>query len=283
MVRVAACAGVLLTLTAAAARAQPSDATPPAMEGVGIDEQLNAALPLDAVFHDETGKALPLSELFTGSRPVILTLNYFQCPMLCGLQLDGLIDALKALNWTPGRQFDLLTVSFDPLEDSRLGRLEKQQYLSKLEQPGIGAGWRFLTGSKENIKRLTSAVGFRYRWNDETNQWAHPSALILCTPDGRISRYLGGVAYDPQTLRLSLVEASQGRIGSLFDQVFLTCFHYDSVAGKYAPMATGMMRAGGVITLVLLGLLLAVLWRRERRRRLPTAAMGNHHHPGVAT
>jgi protein SCO1/2 len=240
-------------------RAEP---LPPELAGVGIDEHLGAPLPLDVEFVDATGKAVKLRDYFDGQRPVILTLNYYRCPMLCGLMLNGLLDALRQLDWTAGQQFQVVTVSFDPLETHQLANIKRQNYLKAYERPT--GNWHFLTGRQPSIDKLLEVTGFRIRYNEQRREWMHLAAPIICTPDGHVSRYLYGVLFEPKTLRLSLVEASEGKIGTTVDRILLYCYHYEG--GQYTLAAMNIVRAGGGLTLVILATFLAVLWRRERRR-----------------
>lgn len=260
-------AGYLIAAAAGRAFGQPNDAVPKETEGVGVTEHPGAVLPLELMFRDENGRDVRLKDYFAGSRPVILTLNYYRCPMLCTLQLNGLVDALRRMEWTPGRQFEIVTVSIDPLETPPLARLKKQNYMKEYGRPEAAKGWHFLTGREENIRRLAATVGFEYRYDRETDQYVHAAALFVCTPEGRVSRYLYGILYDPTTLRLSLVEAAEGRMRSTVDRILLYCFHYDSAKGRYAPAAMNLMRAGGVATVLILGGVLAAYWRREAARR----------------
>jgi protein SCO1/2 len=191
--------------------------------------------------------------------------------MLCTLVLNGMTEAMKALDWTPGNEFEVLTVSFDSRETPNLARIKKQNYLNDYGRAEAGKGWHFLVGGEESVRALTSAVGFGYRWNEETKQYAHQAAIFVITPDGRISRYLYGVMFEPKTLRLSLVEAGNGKIGSPLDHIVLYCFHYDPNTGKYSVAASNIMRVGGVLTVFALGTVLSVLWARDRRRRASSA------------
>lgn len=242
---------------------------PPELEGVGIDERLGNSLPRDVEFTDHTGAVVPLRKYFDGRRPVILTLNYYRCPMLCGLQLNGLLDALRELDWTAGENFQLLTVSFDPLETASLAQIKRTNYLKEYGRPQAAGGWHFLTGRQRSIDALLDATGFRVKFNPKTNEWMHAAALILCTPDGRVSRYLKDVRYEPRTLRLSLVEASEGKIGSTVDRFLLFCFHYDG-AGGYQLAAFNIARLTGGLTLIVVVGLLLYFWRGERRRKAQT-------------
>ncbi len=247
-------------------RAEP---LPPELEGVRIVEHLDARLPLDAEFVAHDGRTIKLGDLFDGKRPVILTLNYFKCPMLCGLMLNSLNQTLRQMEWTVGEQFQVITVSFDPLETHQLAALKRQNYLAEYGRAAAAGGWHFLTGRQAAIDRLLSTTGFGIRWSEEKREWMHVAALIICTPDGRISRYLVDLVYDPQTVRLSLVEAGEGKIGSPLDHILLFCYHYDGEG--YSLAAMNLVRAGGGLTLVAVGALLSVLWRRERRRKASPA------------
>ncbi len=257
----------LLLLMPTPALAQRKEPLPPELSGVGITELPGARLPLELPFVDSDGGKITLGQFFDGLHPVILTLNYSDCPMLCSVQLNGLVEALRAMPWNLGQQFHVVTMSIDPLETPTRAALTKEKYLKLYNRPQSAAGWHFLTGREENIKKLAAAVGFRYKYLPASRQFVHAAALILCTPDGRVSRYLGGVFYNPQTLRLSLVEASQGKVGSALDQFFLSCFHYDEKAGRYGPFALGIMRIGGGLTLLAIGGVLAFFWIREGRRK----------------
>lgn len=241
--------------------ARPIDA----LEGVGVEEHLNAVLPLDAQFTNDAGRTIRLQELFDGKRPVILSLNYSNCPMLCSLQLNGLVDVLQQVKLNVGDDFQVVSVSIDPLETTVRARETKQRYMKEYGRPGTGHGWHFLTGRKENIDRVAETVGFGYEYIPERKEYAHAAVFMICTPDGRISRYIYGVRFDPQTIRLSLVEAADGKIGTTLDQVLLYCFHYDATAGSYAATAVSIMKVGGGVTVVALLAGLLPLWMRRRR------------------
>jgi len=237
-----------------------------------VVEKLNTRIPLDLEFVDQDGRRMRLRDYFDGRRPVLLTLNYFRCPMLCGLILNGLLDGLQQLDWTAGQNFRVLTVSFDPLETHDLAALKRQNYLAAYGRPAAAAGWDFLTGPPQAIQALLDATGFPVRWNDRRKEFIHPACVFVLTPDGRLSRYLYGVYFAPQTLRLSLVEASEGKIGTTVDHILLFCFHYDAAGRRYALAAMNLVRAGGLLTLLVLGGFLTLLWRRERRRSGATAS-----------
>lgn len=254
-------------LCCAPATAQYNPGTPKELENIGITEQLGAQLPLDLPFVNEQGHEVRLGDFFNRRRPVILVLNYYSCPTLCGLLLNGMLDGIRPLDWTPGQDYEIVTLSFDPLEKPELARGKKRVYLNEFGRPGAGEGWHFLTGRREPIRALTDAVGFRYAWNEKQQEWAHSAALIFCSPSGRVTRYLGGVMFEPQTVRRALIEAGEGTVGSLFDQIFMTCFMYDADAGRYTASAVAVMRLGGGLTLAALSLGLLVLWRTDVARR----------------
>jgi len=257
--------GLFLALPGSVASAQTSDTVPEELEGVGVIEHLGDAIPLDLTFCNEAGTEVALREYFTGGRPVMLTMNYYSCPMLCTLQLNGLIDALQDLAWTPGKEFELVTVSINPRETPQLATLKKQNYMKEYGRPEAAPGWHFLTGREENIKRLAEAVGFEYKYDEATNQYSHVAALMILTPDAHLARYLYGVMYEPKTLRLSLLEAAEGKIGSAADQILLFCFHFDTAQGRYTLAAVNLVRAAAVLTVVVLGVALGALWLRRNQ------------------
>jgi protein SCO1 len=265
-VRVAAAAALAAAL-AAPALAQRTEPLPEELEGVGITERRDAQLPLDLPFRDSQGNAVRLGDYLHDGRPVLLSLVYYRCPMLCTLVLNGMVDALRDVPLAPGQDFELITVSIDPVETPALARAKQDVYVAEYGHPEAGRGWHFLTGGEESIQALAEAVGFGYRYDADRNEYAHAAALFVVTPDGRVSRYLYGVLFDPRTVRLSLVEASEGRIGSALDQILLYCYHFDAAKGRYAPAAMRLMRAAGAFTVILLGSFLAAQWVREARRK----------------
>lgn len=254
-------------VAAAPVMAQLADQVPPQLEEVGIEEHLEAEVPMDLEFRDEYGAVVTLGDYFDGTKPVILTLNYYKCPMLCGLQLNGLLDGLMDLDWTPGQEFELVTVSINPLETPALATEKKQNYIKRYERPSAAKGWHFLTGREPEIRQLASTLGFGYTYDRETGEYAHAAAIFLATPDGRVARYLYGIEYPEKRLRLALLEASAGEIGTTIDQLILYCFHYDPSSRRYAPVAMNIMRLGGGVTVLVLGLSLGGYWLREARRR----------------
>jgi len=239
-------------------------ALPPALQ-VGFDQKLGGQVPLDLPLRDEEGRTVRLGDLF-GGRPVILSLAYYDCPMLCGMSLQGIASSLKTLSFDAGREFEVVTVSFNPKETAAQARVKKIQMLDLYGRPGAAPGWRFLTGDAEPIRRLTEAVGFRYAWDEEQKQYAHPTGIVLLTPAGRIARYFFGVEYAPKDLRLGLIEAGDNRIGTLADRLLLLCYRYDPKTGRYSGLAINLVRTGGIVTLLVLGACIAVAVRREKAR-----------------
>jgi len=240
-------------------------ALPPELAGVGVTQNLDAALPLELPFVDEDGAVVSFGDLFAGDRPALLVFAYYRCPMLCNVVLEGLVETLRGMDWLPGREFEVVVVSIDPDDRPDQALARKRRVVAALGKPEAAAGWHFLTGGRAAIERLTAAAGFRYAWLPQQGEFAHAAALHVITPDGRISRYLLGVRTEPQTLRLSLVEAAAGRIGSFADQFLLYCYRYDAATGRYTPVAWRIMQVGGLVTLLVLGGTLALLWRREAR------------------
>ncbi len=248
------------------------NALPPALQGIGITEHLNAQLPLDLEFTDSTGRKVQLREYFNGKKPVLLALAYYRCPMLCNLVLQGMAESLNKLPWTAGKEYECVVLSFDPLEEPKLAAGARDTFIERYERPEGGPGIHFLTGAKAPIAALAEAVGFGYRWVPEEQQYAHAAAIYALTPDGKVSRYLYGIQYSPRDLRLSLVEAAEGKSGSFGDQILMFCFHYDDAAHTYTLAARSVMQLGGVLTLVFLAMFLGVYWRRDVKRQTQKAA-----------
>jgi protein SCO1 len=240
---------------------------PDAFKGIDIQERLGDLVPLDLPFVDETGRPVVLRDYFDGRRPVVLVLAYYDCPMLCTFVLNGVSEAVRLVELQPGEQFRLLTISIDPSETPALAAAKRESYVQSVNR-NLGADeWHFLTGRQEAIDALAAALGFIYFYDEEQQEYAHPAVVHVLTPDGTISRYLYGIKYRDRDLKLALLEASRGTIGSIVDRVILYCFHYNAKDKQYALFAMNIMRLGGVVTLLLLGLLLGVLWSRERQRR----------------
>jgi len=219
---------------------------------VGIDQKLNQTVPLELSFRNESGTPVQLGNYF-GTKPVILVFVYYECPMLCTLTLNGLVRSLRAMTFNAGQDFDVIAVSFDPHESWKLAAQKKLTYMDEYRRPGTESGWHFLTGDTSSIEQLTRAAGFRYKYDPRVEQWAHATGILVLTPEGRISRYFYGVEYSARDLRLSLVEASNRRIGSLTDQVLLYCYQYDPETGKYGITIMAVLRIAGIITVLALG------------------------------
>lgn len=250
------------------------EAAPDALKDIGVTEKLNVTLPLDAKFVDERGQEVTLGQFFDNSKkPVVLQLGYYGCPMLCDLISQGLVQSLKELKLDPAKDYKVVFISFDPNESWQLAAKKKHSFVRAAGRDGGVEGWHFLTGRQDQIDRVTQAVGYRYKWIESAHQFSHPSVVTICTPVGKVSRYLYpyGMKFDEPTLRLSLVEASDSKIGSTVDHFVLTCFHYDGKQGKYAFAAMSLMRVGGVVTVVVLGTVLWRLFRKEKARRLAMA------------
>jgi protein SCO1/2 len=255
--------------------APPSTVRPPGLQNVGIEQRLNEQLPLNLQFRDETGRAVKLGDYF-GQRPVVLSLVYYRCPMLCSELLSGLEGSLKALSLDIGKDYDVLTVSFDPKDTPADATEKKAATLKHFKRSGAAEGWHFLTGSQESIAALTSAVGFSYALDEKSGQFGHTTAIMLITPEGKIAQYYYGVEFPPRDLRLGLVQTSQNKIGSLADQVLLYCYHYDPKSGKYGAIVSHIIQLAGGITILSLGTVLILLFRRgsdhEHRGRANTQA-----------
>ncbi len=261
----------LVALLGSGARAE--EGLPRALREIGFDQKLGDTLPLELRFRDERGREVALRDYF-GTKPVVLSLNYYGCPMLCTVTLNGLASALDVLTtFDAGREFEVVTVSFDASEGPALAAAKKAQHLARYRRPTAEAGWHFLTGDQAAIDALTEAVGFRFAWDEETRQFAHPAGLVVLTPEGRLARYLYGIEYAPKDLKFALMESAQGRIGSLIEQAILYCYRYDPMLGRYSASIMRVMRVGAALTV--LGLLAFVgLSLRRERAAAPAAAGG---------
>jgi protein SCO1/2 len=260
----------LIAIALFACSAAVAGAQEPPLQQVGIDQRLGEQVPLDLTVRDETGASVALGRYF-GQRPVILSLVYYRCPMLCTLVLNGLVRALNALAFDAGDQFEIVTLSIDPEETAVQAAAKKQQYTEAYRRGERAAGWHFLTADAPTIATLARSVGFRYRRDPESGEYAHASAIMVLTADGTVARYLFGVEYAPRDLRLALVEAGQGKIGSAVDQLLLLCFRYDPSTGRYSNLVLGSIRAGGVVTVAAVVAFVLIMWRRERRSRTAAA------------
>lgn len=274
-----AAAAVLLIAAPAAAqmtgtpvagyRSEPgatSTAMPTALREIGFDQNIDQQLPLDATFRDETGKTVTLGSYY-GQRPVLLAFVYYECPMLCTQVLNAMTATISMMSLDAGKDFELVLVGIDPRETPAQAAVKKTEYLHRYKRPGAEAGWHFLTGDEPEIKRVAKAAGFRYAWDEQTQQYAHPTGIIVTTTDGRLARYLFGIEYGPRDLNLSLVEASQGKVGSFADQLLLFCYHYDPMTGRYGIYVMRTLRVAGVATVLLIGTFIVVMVRREKSQQ----------------
>lgn len=251
-----------------------SNGLPPALRDVAIVQHLNEPVPLDTVFRDESGQSVRLGDYFKDGKPVVLAFVYYECPMLCSQVLNDLTGSLKGISrFSIGKEFTVITVSFDPREGSELAAKKKENYVKRYDREGAAAGWHFLTGDEANIKRLTDAVGFKYHWDEASQQFAHASGIMLVTPQGKLSHYFYGLEYSPRDVQLGLIESSQNKIGSLTDQLPLFCYHYDPATGKYGLWVMGIVRIAGVVMLgVMVGMFFVM--RRMRAKNEALAAGG---------
>ena len=250
-----------VALVAAASLAHA--ARPKALEQVGFDQKLDVAVPTDVRLRDESGTEIRLAEAL-GGKPAILDFAYFRCPMLCPVSLSGLASSLKTLAWSAGNEFQVVTVSIDPAETPAAAAEAKRKHLDHYGRAGAEQGWRFLVGDEAEIRRLASAVGFRYARDERSGEYAHAAGIVVLTPEGRVSRYLYGVEPAPRDVRLALVEAADVKIGGLTEQLLLLCFHWDPSTGTYGSVVMGAVRAASAVTVLGLGGFLLVMWRRER-------------------
>jgi protein SCO1/2 len=260
---------VLASILAAPLSARGQDSPSTLIRKVGFDQNLDAQVPLDLPFRDEAGKTVRLGDYF-GQRPVILTLVYYECPMLCNEVLNGFVRSLRGMSLDAGRDFEIVTVSIDPGEKPALAAAKKRGYLARYRRPGAEHGWHFLTGDESSIRRLTQTVGFRYVYDPKSDQYAHPAGITILTPKGKVSRYLYGIEYPVRFIRLGLSEASAGKVGSPVDQILLLCFHYDPATGKYNFAIMSVVRLLGLLTLGSLATFMFIMFRRDRLRAKQT-------------
>jgi len=239
----------------------PATMRPPGLKNVGILQNLNTQIPTNLTFLDENGKTVKLGDYF-GRKPIILSLVYYQCTMLCGEVLAGLDSALGVLKFDVGKEFDVLTVSFDPKDTPEIATIKKAEYLKRYKRAGAEQGWHFLTGQQPEIDALTKAAGFQYQYDPQTGQFAHSTAIMILTPEGKIAQYYYGVEYAPKDLRLGLIQASSNKIGNVVDEVLLYCYHYDPNTGKYGAAIFRILRLSGAATILIMGVFLGLLIRR---------------------
>ncbi len=244
-----------------------SSQVPQPLQDIRFEQKLDAMLPLDAVFRDEQGQSVKLGDYF-GARPVVLAFVYYECPMLCNQILNGLVSSIGVLDETAGKDFDVVAISFDARETPVMAAAKKATYLDRYGRAGTEKGWHFLTGDDANIKRVTDTAGFSFAWDANTQQFAHASGIMVVTPDGRLARYLFGIEYPPRDLKFAMMESSEGRIGSVVDQVLLYCYHYEPTTGSYSLAAMNTVRLGGAVTMVALFGFIAISLRRDSRATL---------------
>lgn len=251
--------------------------TPPAdiLKRVGIEQHLNTQVPLDLKFRDESGREVKLGDYF-GQKPVVLSMVYYECPMLCGEVLNGEASVFSAIKFDIGKEYEVVTVSFDPSETPDLARAKKRNFVERYGRPGGDEGWHFLTGSQDSIQTLTKAVGFNYAWDRDTKQFAHAAAIMVLTPDGRIAQYFYGVEYSPKDLRFALVQSSQKKIGNVVDQVLLYCYHYDPRTGKYGAVVSRALQIGGGLTVLILGGFMFIMFRLDPQKNRSDRGPGGH-------
>lgn len=260
----------LLSFTASAKLTAPigktSDEPVAALKGVGIDQKIGSMFPVDAEFRDENGKSVRLGQYLIPGRPLIVSPVYFGCRSLCNYHLNGLTDGLKGMDWNAGDKFQVLSISFDDHEGPELAKGKKDSYMKLYDRPKNADGWHFLTGDAKAIKAFTDSVGFKYHWNEEMQEWAHPSAAIVVSPEGKITRYLPGVFFRPQDIKLALNESMEGKLGTFVDRLVLFCFRYDEHQSKYSLMVSNIMKLGGILMILALLIWLIPFWLRSRRR-----------------
>jgi protein SCO1/2 len=258
----------LFAFLAAPALAQrPDNVKPTILRDIGFDQKLGESVPLDVPFRDETGRPVRLRDYFSAGKPVVLNLVYYDCPMLCTVTLSGMASALKELSLDPGKEFEVVTIGFDPKEGPAQAAAKKREFMARYKRPRAEAGWHFLTGEIASIHRVTQAVGFRYVWDQASQQFAHPAGTVVLTADGKIARYMFGVEYAPRDLRLAIVEASANRIGSPVDQILLACYQYDPSSGRYSASIMKILRLAGIATVASILAFVLVSLRRERAAR----------------
>jgi protein SCO1/2 len=253
-------------LLAFAACMRADQPLPAMLEGVGVDEKIGRNIDLDLTFIAENGYPVPLRQFFHAGRPVILNLVYYKCPMLCNLLLNGQTSSLREIPWTPGDEFEVVTISIDPTEGFDLARQKRATILGSYGK--AAPGWHFLVDQDGHAKRLAEAIGFHYRYDEKIEQYAHAAAIMILTPDGKMARYLYGIRFKPRDLRLALTEASEGKGKFTIDKLLLFCYHYDPASHSYTLFATNVMRGGGILTVLILGLVLLSFWKKERRKVL---------------
>jgi protein SCO1/2 len=259
--------GVAAAPVPASEQLDRTEPLPSRLKGIDVREHLGEVVAKGVPFVDEGGRKVTVEDFLDGEHPVILTLNYSKCPMLCSLELNGLVGSMKDVDFTAGKDFRIVTVVLDPNEKPEEARASKTRYVRQYGRAEAESGWHFLTGSEANIRAVADSVGFSYGYNEARKEYVHPAAIILLSPTGKITRYLYGIEYKPKTLKLSLAESSEGKIGTSIDRFVLYCFHYDATEGRYAPVAMNIMRVGGGMTVALLGGFLTTYFLSESRKK----------------
>jgi len=257
------CLSVLLI--AVSAEAQLNKGKPAILDDIGVDEYLGDKVPLDVIFTNSDGEEVTIEELMEPGKPVLLNPLYYDCPMLCNIVVEGVYKVVEELQWSPGKDYTIISFSIDPEEQYPLAAESKKRYLSDLNREGASEGWHFLTGTEDQIKKVTDAVGFRYKKEERTGEYIHAAAIMFLSPDGTITRYLYGAQFPEFDLRNALYEAADGRIGSTIERAVLYCFTYDPASGSYVPVAINIMKLGGLATVIILGIFLGLFWHKERR------------------
>jgi len=262
--------GSLLTVVLLASNnafPQIAGLNPEELKSIDVIEHSGDKIPFDLHFINDKGDSVMIGDYFNQGKPVVLILAYYECPMLCTLVLNGMSEGVRKLGWTPGDKFQLVTVSIDPRETWELAAGKKKTYLADLNMPAAADGWAFLAGAESQSKALAEALGFKYYYDEKNNQYAHPAVAFILTSDGRISRYLYGIEFKPRDLKLALLEASEGKVGSTLDRIILYCYHYDPKSGGYVAFASNIMKLGGGFTLTLLILFFFIMWRFEKHKK----------------
>ena len=249
--------------------AQRNEAKPERLQEVGIEEQLGNTIPGDITFTNSKGKRISTGEIFSDDRPVIINPVYYECPMLCGMVLNGLLEGAQSLAWSPGKEYTILTFSIDPSEGTELAHSNKKNYIANLDKKGAEDGWYFLTGDSTNIKKLADAIGFTFEYDEEQDQYAHSAGIAFASPERKISRYLYGIEYNTLNMRNALYDSSDGKIGSALDKVVMYCYQYDPTSRSYTPVAMNIMKLGGLATFLFLTIFLGLFWLKERGKKSP--------------
>jgi protein SCO1 len=258
-------------------QAQTNAGLPAPLKGVGIEEKVGDHVDLNLQFTNEKGYQQPLKDFFKAGRPVLLNLVYYNCPMLCNLLLNGQVNVLRKIPWTPGDQYEIVTVTINPSETFDLAKAKKQTYLAGLEKPEAAAHWHFLTDYADNSKKLADQIGFHYKWDPRQQNFAHTAAIMFLSPTGKISRYLYGIKFKPLDVRLALTEASEEKYKLSVDRILLFCYHYDPKAGSYTAFASNLMRAGGFLAVLIVVFALWRLFRAEKKRQAEQLAVTKEH------